>query len=1066
MRVLVSFPDGSDKRYGNIVEPIIENVLYKVILDWGKEDEAKEQEKARIKKLKKKIIRRAARKAEKEAIAAGKRFRKKDFEYESEEESVDPDEGMVNVPKERLEIITRPTFFCNVKQGLCAWTVEQAVTNPFPTAHLTLTGVEWETMYSSSVQRCSLDNVGLQVEEMHHILTDIVYYVDVRQRERELAAVRLQRFYRQKRGYAQKLGHLIDPSAGYFSSLYYIEPTEEILEKQGLLAGWAYLRRRSRDVGEFLDIFDVEWDEYIDNETSEYFYWCEKGNRYSWEKPDVPEVQEEIGDEEVPLAVGQEVLYWFAGKMRPELVIITKIREDDETGERMHDIVSKRPPERRVVCVERMFLVIPQLSAEDTKMLQMERGWRHYIAAVRAQEERRKMLLKMQLIEGNIGVMQAVMRQRKPITPEEENDLLGPVNHLFRKSVKTRAQAMLEDMDEREEALRAGTMATRSTSFTIQKDSKTPAILQARVNRGKVETLDKQIEIERLNSEARAYRVATLLEKFKTESATAMEALANDPDLKPEDMGLDEDILKFVSMAAAAGLSARSVELVMQRTAEMRVRLQIQAEKRHERHLVIEKIKKDDADRKANLEKLLSDKECLLTTPRSLIRRSIARRMHMAMRRQLDRYSICEWGCGMWLPFGRGQVEHQLHYCTKRFLVCSQGCGLKMTEEQWLKPRQTERDKRKAKRAEERGGGAEKYLKRKSPMGAAAPQFSPNNTAVRSPFRSRMLTLYGDDVEGGEFENEEDLDDEGDEEEIGLSLQQLEELRIKRSMEPPPPTVQEHHELQECPRRLVHCPLKCTEMVIFEELDRHLTEECVKRPAKPCTCRLGCDAQWGGTVGELINAEEERFQHETEECIYRQVRGSPPALPPSLQPVGGPAELPYPPTPPFLVGALPVAPAERRHVRRCDDGEGPRQAPRPAHCGARHHAGKGTPCRAVVVLVVLRWQKAIHMVPFPPHGGSLSWPARTCTRSPAARGASRCSCGAPAAGPATSWTARWATAAAAPSSRPSSRSTRSTSSRSSWVPAVPAARTACSWRTSTRPPSARKSTCGGRRKCT
>ena len=61
-------------------------------------------------------------------------------------------------------------------------------------------------------------------------------------------------------------------------------------------------------------------------------------------------------------------------------------------------------------------------------------------------------------------------------------------------------------------------------------------------------------------------------------------------------------------------------------------------------------------------------------------------------------------------------------------------------------------------------------------------------------------------------------------------------------MEPPPPTVQEHHELQECPRRLVHCPLKCTEMVIFEELDRHLTEECVKRPAKPCTCRLGCDA--------------------------------------------------------------------------------------------------------------------------------------------------------------------------------------------------------------------------------
>ena len=60
-------------------------------------------------------------------------------------------------------------------------------------------------------------------------------------------------------------------------------------------------------------------------------------------------------------------------------------------------------------------------------------------------------------------------------------------------------------------------------------------------------------------------------------------------------------------------------------------------------------------------------------------------------------------------------------------------------------------------------------------------------------------------------------------------------------------------------------------MVVFEELDHHLTNECVKRPAKPAVCRLGCDAQWGGTVGELIGAEEDRFMHETEECIYRQV---------------------------------------------------------------------------------------------------------------------------------------------------------------------------------------------------
>ena len=96
----------------------------------------------------------------------------------------------------------------------------------------------------------------------------------------------------------------------------------------------------------------------------------------------------------------------------------------------------------------------------------------------------------------------------------------------------------------------------------------------------------------------------------------------------------------------------------------------------------------------------MSVKECLLTTPRSLIRRTIGRRLHMAMRRQQDRYSICEWGCGMWLPFGRGQIEHQLHYCTKRFMECTQGCGKKMTEEQWLFPIPSEKEKMKKAKAD------------------------------------------------------------------------------------------------------------------------------------------------------------------------------------------------------------------------------------------------------------------------------------------------------------------------------------------------------------------------------
>ena len=55
--------DGSDRRYGNIVEAVLGESLYKVMLDWGKDDEAKEQDKMRVKKMKRQIIRRAARAA-------------------------------------------------------------------------------------------------------------------------------------------------------------------------------------------------------------------------------------------------------------------------------------------------------------------------------------------------------------------------------------------------------------------------------------------------------------------------------------------------------------------------------------------------------------------------------------------------------------------------------------------------------------------------------------------------------------------------------------------------------------------------------------------------------------------------------------------------------------------------------------------------------------------------------------------------------------------------------------------------------------------------------------------
>jgi hypothetical protein len=71
---------------------------------------------------------------------------------------------------------------------------------------------------------------------------------------------------------------------------------------------------------------------------------------------------------------------------------------------------------------------------------------------------------------------------------------------------------------------------------------------------------------------------------------------------------------------------------------------------------------------------------------------------------------------------------------------------------------------------------------------------------------------------------------------------------------------------------LVNCPNQCLEWVPFENLDDHLRDLCTKRPAQPLLCRLGCGALFGGSVETLIEAEDDRIEHETEQCEFRMVR--------------------------------------------------------------------------------------------------------------------------------------------------------------------------------------------------
>ena len=74
----------------------------------------------------------------------------------------------------------------------------------------------------------------------------------------------------------------------------------------------------------------------------------------------------------------------------------------------------------------------------------------------------------------------------------------------------------------------------------------------------------------------------------------------------------------------------------------------------------------------------------------------------------------------------------------------------------------------------------------------------------------------------------------------------------------------QYHEFYECSRRQVPCPLKCGELVHYDELEKHVKDECVKRPVPPMPCRLGCGKMFYGGAWRLLELEEERLQHEME----------------------------------------------------------------------------------------------------------------------------------------------------------------------------------------------------------
>ena len=88
--------------------------------------------------------------------------------------------------------------------------------------------------------------------------------------------------------------------------------------------------------------------------TSEYFYWQEDTNRYSWVKPPVPQKAVKVL-EYIPLE--EEVYFKFPGERGEGIGIIKRLRFDDQTGEDCYDVQHKYKQELYIKWVTRYMLL-------------------------------------------------------------------------------------------------------------------------------------------------------------------------------------------------------------------------------------------------------------------------------------------------------------------------------------------------------------------------------------------------------------------------------------------------------------------------------------------------------------------------------------------------------------------------------------------------------------------------------------------------------------------------------------------------------------------------------------
>lgn len=337
-----------------------------------------------------------------------------------------------NFHRSRLMLMNTDTFYFNEKLGQSVWSLAntEGSVQSYEGNCPVFGGVIWLCIIGQAVLRRTF----CDYDEYIDAFSSRLFYINFTLHQHETAARVIQKLIRQKFNMAVPLD--------WVSSACTFAKPLEVMDEEKLLGAWAYLRRRSKYNGQFLDDNKENWEEYIDSKTSEYFYWNRARGQYRWEKPMLPIVKE-IKNE---LEIGDSVLYRFTTGGPEEPCTIIKRRVDDSSGEDLYDVQHEDNKERVSIWVPRMAIKRIPMSLEDASFKKSEAFWVNQIKRQREAEERK--VTKRIVQKSCICIDELDYRLQDKLVSEEDLQRFDEA----RKYLFMQEQLQMHELEEKEKA--------------------------------------------------------------------------------------------------------------------------------------------------------------------------------------------------------------------------------------------------------------------------------------------------------------------------------------------------------------------------------------------------------------------------------------------------------------------------------------------------------------------------------------------------------------------------------------------------------------------------------------